>query len=86
MDITHHSRYILKELGYKIDQDPQSISRDINPTDLYLQELCKDLDINLTESESVPILKVKRSNHLTGSLQNLAQTWREIKNTYIFSV
>jgi transcriptional regulator with XRE-family HTH domain len=35
----------LKELGYKIDKDPQSISRvemgDINPTFLYLLEVFK---------------------------------------------
>jgi putative transcriptional regulator len=43
----------LKELGYRIEKDPQSISRvemgDINPTYLYLLELCKGLEINITE-------------------------------------
>jgi putative transcriptional regulator len=43
----------LKELGYKIDKDPQSISRvemgDVNPTYLYLLELCEGLEINITE-------------------------------------
>ena len=43
----------LKELGYKVDKDPQSISRvemgDINPTYLYLLEICKGLDINITD-------------------------------------
>ena len=43
----------LKELGYKIDKDPQSISRvemgDINPTYLYLLELCEGLEINISE-------------------------------------
>jgi putative transcriptional regulator len=43
----------LKELGYKIDKDPQSISRvemgDINPTYLYLLDLCKGLDLTLSE-------------------------------------
>jgi putative transcriptional regulator len=41
----------LKELGYKIDKDPQSISRvemgDINPTYLYLLEVCKGLEIDI---------------------------------------
>ncbi len=43
----------LKELGYKIDKDPQSISRvemgDINPTYLYLLEICKGLEIDIAE-------------------------------------
>lgn len=43
----------LKELGYKIDKDPQSISRvemgDINPTYLYLLEVCKGLEIDISE-------------------------------------
>lgn len=43
----------LKELGYKIDKDPQSISRvelgDINPTYLYLVEVCEGLEIELKE-------------------------------------
>jgi putative transcriptional regulator len=42
----------LKELGYKIDKDPQSISRvemgDINPTYLYLLEICKGLEIDIS--------------------------------------
>ena len=43
----------LKELGYRIDKDPQSISRvemgDINPTYLYLLELCEGLEVNLSD-------------------------------------
>ena len=43
----------LKELGYRLDKDPQSISRvemgDINPTYLYLLEVCKGLEISITE-------------------------------------
>lgn len=43
----------LKELGYRIDKDPQLISRvemgDINPTYLYLLEVCKGLEISLTD-------------------------------------
>jgi putative transcriptional regulator len=43
----------LKELGYKIDKDPQSISRvemgDINPTYLYLIKLCEGLDIAISD-------------------------------------
>ncbi len=43
----------LKELGYLIDKDPQSISRvemgDINPTYLYLQEVCKGLGVEIWE-------------------------------------
>jgi putative transcriptional regulator len=43
----------LKELGYKIDKDPQSISRvemgDINPTYLYLLQLCEGLEIEVKE-------------------------------------
>jgi transcriptional regulator with XRE-family HTH domain len=43
----------LKELGYKIDKDPQSISRvemgNINPTYLYLLDLCTGLDVKLSE-------------------------------------
>ncbi|MBS1926281.1 MAG: helix-turn-helix transcriptional regulator [Bacteroidetes bacterium] len=42
----------LKELGYRIDKDPQSISRvemgDINPTYMYLLKLCEGLEISLT--------------------------------------
>lgn len=42
----------LKELGYKIDKDPQSIHRvekgDVNPTFLYLLELCKGLEVELS--------------------------------------
>ncbi|MDR3694210.1 helix-turn-helix transcriptional regulator [Mucilaginibacter sp.] len=41
----------LKQLGYLIDKDPQSISRvemgDINPTYLYLLEVCKGLEIDM---------------------------------------
>lgn len=43
----------LKELGYKIDKEPQSISRvelgDINPTYLYLRKICEGLDINIKD-------------------------------------
>ncbi len=43
----------LKELGYLIDKDPQSISRvemgDINPSYLYLLELCKGLSVDIWE-------------------------------------
>ena len=43
----------LKELGYLIDKDPQSISRvemgDINPSYLYLLELCKGLGVEIWE-------------------------------------
>ena len=43
----------LKELGYRINKDPQSISRvemgDINPTYLYLLELCRGLEIEISE-------------------------------------
>jgi putative transcriptional regulator len=43
----------LKELGYRVDKDPQSISRvemgDINPTYLYLLELCKGLEVSLVD-------------------------------------
>lgn len=43
----------LKELGYLTDKEPQSISRvemgDINPTYLYLLEICKGLEIEISE-------------------------------------
>lgn len=43
----------LKELGYLVDKDPQSISRvemgDINPTYLYLLDICKGLEIDIEE-------------------------------------
>lgn len=43
----------LKELGYKIDKDPQSISRvemgDTNPTYLYLLKICEGLEIEIKE-------------------------------------
>lgn len=43
----------LKELGYIVDKDPQSISRvemgDINPTYLYLLELCNGLEIEIAD-------------------------------------
>lgn len=43
----------LKELGYRVDKDPQSISRvemgDVNPTFLYLLELCKGLEIEIID-------------------------------------
>ncbi|MET3606918.1 transcriptional regulator with XRE-family HTH domain [Mucilaginibacter rubeus] len=41
----------LKDLGYKINKDPQSISRvergNINPTYLYLSDLCNGLEIDM---------------------------------------
>ena len=43
----------LKELGYIIDKEPQSISRvemgDINPTYLYLLDVCKGLEIEISD-------------------------------------
>jgi len=43
----------LKDLGYRINKDPQSISRvergNINPTYLYLLDVCKGLEIDITE-------------------------------------
>lgn len=43
----------LKELGYRVDKDPQSISRvemgDINPTYLYLLKLCEGLEISMND-------------------------------------
>ncbi len=43
----------LKELGHIIDKDPQSISRlevgGINPSYLYLVEICKGLEIELID-------------------------------------
>lgn len=43
----------LKDLGHLIDKDPQSISRvemgKINPTYLYLLEVCKGLEIDISE-------------------------------------
>jgi putative transcriptional regulator len=43
----------LKEMGYKIDKDPQSISRlemgKINPSYLYLLDICSGLDIDIAE-------------------------------------
>jgi transcriptional regulator with XRE-family HTH domain len=43
----------LKELGYRIDKEPQSISRiemgQRNPTFLYLKELCAGLEIEISQ-------------------------------------
>jgi putative transcriptional regulator len=43
----------LKELGYRIDKEPQSISRlemgETNPTYLYLLELCTGLEVHISE-------------------------------------
>lgn len=43
----------LKELAHAIGKDPQSINRlemgKINPSYLYLQEVCVGLDIDITE-------------------------------------
>jgi len=47
----HSKGLTLRELGYRIDKDPPSISRvemgDINPTYLYLLKLCEGLEISL---------------------------------------
>lgn len=52
-DIRMEKSLTLKELGYRIDKDPQSISRvemgDTNPTYLYLLELCKGLEIDIVD-------------------------------------
>ncbi|MBS1630205.1 MAG: helix-turn-helix transcriptional regulator [Bacteroidetes bacterium] len=43
----------LKELAYQMDKDPQSISRletgGVNPSYLYLQEICAGLEISMHE-------------------------------------
>ena len=43
----------LKALGYRINKDPQSISRvelgDVNPSYLYLLDLCKGLEIEISD-------------------------------------
>lgn len=43
----------LQDLGYIIDKEPQSISRvengKINPTYLYLLELCRGLEIEISD-------------------------------------
>ncbi len=43
----------LKQLGFIIDKDPQSISRvemgGINPTYLYLLDVCKGLEIDISD-------------------------------------
>lgn len=43
----------LREMGYRIDKDPQSISRvemgDINPTYLYLLQVCEGLQVELKD-------------------------------------
>ena len=43
----------LKELAYKINKDPQSIGRlemgGVNPSYLYLQEVCDGLGIRINE-------------------------------------
>lgn len=43
----------LKEPGYAIDKEPQSISRveqgELNPTYLYLLKVCEGLEISLAE-------------------------------------
>ena len=45
--------FTLKELSYSIGKDPQSIHRlemgDVNPSYLYLLELCKGLEIDISE-------------------------------------
>jgi putative transcriptional regulator len=51
--IRERKQLTLKQLGHLINKDPQSISRvemgDINPTYLYLLQLCKGLEIKLAE-------------------------------------
>lgn len=43
----------LKELGYRINKDPQSISRVelgvVNPTYVYLLQMCQGLEIDVSE-------------------------------------
>lgn len=43
----------LKELAYRIDKDPQSISRlemgNVNPSYLYLLDLCEGLEIDIKD-------------------------------------
>lgn len=43
----------LRELSYKIDKEPQSISRvemgDVNPTFLYLLDICEGLDMHISD-------------------------------------
>lgn len=43
----------LKELSHSINKDPQSVHRlemgQVNPSYLYLLEICKGLDIEITE-------------------------------------
>lgn len=43
----------LKEMGYKIEKEPQSISRlemgRINPTYLYLLDICIGLDVDIKD-------------------------------------
>jgi putative transcriptional regulator len=52
-EIRNDKGLTLKELGYRIDKDPQSISRvemgDINPTYLYLLKLCEGLEVSISE-------------------------------------
>ena len=51
--VRNEKKLTLKELGYIVNKDPQSISRvemgDINPTYLYLLELCEGLQINISD-------------------------------------
>jgi transcriptional regulator with XRE-family HTH domain len=52
-EVRNSKNLTLKDLSYKIGKDPQSIHRlevgGINPTYLYLQEVCKGLEIELTD-------------------------------------
>ena len=48
----------LKELAYRIDKDPQSINRlelgGVNPSLLYLEQICEGLEIDLKQLLSRP--------------------------------
>lgn len=56
-NIRKQKGFTLKELAHSIDKDPQSIHRlesgAINPSYLYLLQICNGLDIDLTELLSV---------------------------------
>jgi putative transcriptional regulator len=51
--IRQEKNLTLKELAHNLGKDPQSISRveqaDVNPSFLYLCELCEGLDISMEE-------------------------------------
>jgi putative transcriptional regulator len=56
--IRNNKKLTLKELAYSIGKDPQSIHRletgDVNPSYLYLLEVCKGLEIEITELLNIP--------------------------------